>query len=481
MAQKNELPTLIAALLFTAALLGGGGWFLVNQFTDRAGPVVSSERGDGTGTTDSSGDQAGATNSSNASLVTGADGSSGRSLLPGAVSAAKQRGLDALAEQDFQTAQAEFSAALQAEPNDPESLIYLNNAQIGNAAAHTIAVVVPVGSALNASLEMMRGVAQAQTEINQAGGTTPLKVLLLDDRGDPETAVEVAESLAADDSVLGVVGHYTSDATLAAAAVYEAGELTMVSPTSTAVSISNAGDYIFRTVPSDRLAAATLARYMLNEIDQQQAVVFFDSNSAYSRSVKSEFTTELLSNGGSVVADFDISQPGFSAGQALQEAKRLGAQVVMLALTADTNDIALQIISVNQKELPMIGGDDMYNFKILDVGRANAEGLVVAVPWHILSYEQSRFVSESRRLWGGDVNWRTVMAYDAVSTLVAAIDQDATREGVATILAEPDFSASGATETVRFLPTGDRNQPSQLVEVVPGSRSGTGFDYVPVE
>jgi len=469
MARKNELPTLIAALLFTVALLGGGAWVLMGWITGGPNPLISPRNPADISVEDS------------LFSTERADGSSGQSILPGEVSAAKQRGLDALAIRDFQTAQAEFSATLQAEQNDPESLIYLNNAQIGDANAHTIAVVVPVGSALNASLEIMRGVAQAQTDINRDNSTVPLKVLLLDDEGDPETAVEVARSLAAAESVLGVVGHYTSDSTLAAAAVYEAEGLPMVSPTSTAVSISNAGDYIFRTVPSDRLAAATLSRYMLNEINQQQAVVFFDSSSAYSRSVKSEFTTELLSSGGNVVADFDVSDPGFSAGQALQEAAELGAQVIMLALTADTNDIALQIISVNQRELPMIGGDDMYNFNILDVGRANAEGLIVAVPWHILSYEQSRFVSRSRQLWGGDVNWRTVMAYDAVSTLTAAIDQNATREGIATTLAEPDFSASGATETVRFLPTGDRNQPSQLVKVEPGNRSGSGFDYVPLK
>lgn len=474
MAKKNELPILIAALLFTVALLGGGAWFLMNQFTGgvSSGPLVSSSPKKDVGTTERS--------TTERSTVAGADGSSGQSVLPGTVSVAKQRGLDAFAKQDFQTAQLEFSAALQTDKNDPESLIYLNNATIGDGSAHTIAVVVPAGSTLNASLEIMRGVAQAQTDINR-GDVIPLKVLLIDDKGDPQAAAEVAESLVQNESVLGVVGHYSSGVTLAAAAVYEEGKLPMISPTSTAVSISNAGDYIFRTVPSDRLAAATLARYMLNEINQQQAVVFSDSSSAYSLSVKAEFTTELLSNGGAVVANFDVVEPGFSAGKALQEAKALGAQVIMLALTADTNDTALQIIAVNQKELPMIGGDDMYNFKILDVGRASAEGLVVAVPWHILSYEQSRFVSESRRLWGGDVNWRTAMAYDAVSALVKAIDQNPTREGVAAVLASPGFSADGATEAVRFLPTGDRNQPSQLVEVVAGNRSGTGFDYVPVD
>ena len=477
MAKKNELPALIAALVFTVALLGGGAWWLMSQFSG-GGSVPGLGQRDPTATAD----DADNLNTDTSSIDTaGADGSAGRSILPGAVSGAKQRGLEAFSARDFETAQTEFSAALQADRNDPESLIYLNNAKIGDASAYTIAVAVPASDALNASLEMMRGVAQAQTEINKGSGTTPLKVLLINDQGSPAVAADMAASLVADKAVLGVVGHYSSGVTLAAAEVYEAGQLPMISPTSTAVKLSSAGDYIFRTVPSDRLAAATLARYMLNELKQQQAVVFFDSGSDYSQSVKSEFTTELLSNGGSVVDNSDVSEPGFSAGRALREAKDLGAQVIMLALTTATIDTSLQIISVNQKELPVIGSDALYNFKILDVGRANAEGLVAAVPWHILNYEQSRFVSESRRLWGGDVNWRTAMAYDAVTALVKAIDQDPTREGVATVLAEPSFSAAGATEPVRFLPTGDRNQPSQLVKVVPGNRSGSGFDYVPVK
>ncbi|NEP15684.1 MAG: receptor ligand binding family protein, partial [Leptolyngbya sp. SIO4C1] len=42
------------------------------------------------------------------------------------------------------------------------------------------------------------------------------------------------------------------------------------------------------------------------------------------------------------------------------------------------------------------------------------------------------------------------------------------------------FEAAGATGPVRFLPSGDRNRPSQLVEVRPGNRSGSGYDFVPL-
>ncbi|MEM9947999.1 MAG: branched-chain amino acid ABC transporter substrate-binding protein, partial [Cyanobacteria bacterium P01_D01_bin.36] len=84
-------------------------------------------------------------------------------------------------------------------------------------------------------------------------------------------------------------------------------------------------------------------------------------------------------------------------------------------------------------------------------------------------------------LWGGDVNWRTATAYDAVKALAAGLEDDQSREGLATALAGSGLTVEGATDAIRFLPTGDRNQASQLVEVVPGTRSGTGYDYEPVK
>lgn len=467
MSKRNELPALAASLLVTAVILGGGAWWIRGKFFPGVSaptvlqPDIPTRTGD----------------------ILGADGTSGYSVLPGAVSPTKQKGLTALASGDYAAAQIELMAALEENRNDPESLIYLNNAKIGSETFYLIALSVPASNTTNPAKEIMRGVAQAQSDINAAGGIngTPLKILVIDDKGEKATAAAIAGQLVNTPAVLGVVGHYSSDTTLAAAEVYEAGKLAMISPTSTAVKIAEAGDYIFRTVPSDRLAAATLARYVLNTLQTTRAAVFYTSESAYSSSVKSEFTTELLSNGGQVVADFDTSELGFSAGRAVQTATEAGADVIMLALTAATVNTSLQIISVNQQALPMVGGDSLYDPKILDVGRANAEGLTVAVPWHILDHEQSPFVRQSRQLWGGDVNWRTVTAYDALMTLVAGIKEGGpTRQGIANALAESSFSVEGATDVVRFLPTGDRNQPSQLVEVVPGNRSGSGYDYVPV-
>jgi branched-chain amino acid transport system substrate-binding protein len=481
MAQKNELPALVAALLITAALLGGGAWVLKNHFWP--GGDSSGVIGKGSDSRNNLGEGRESKGGANG----GADGSSGQSILPTEVSEAKQKGLNAFVNKDYTTATAEFSAALQAQKNDPEVRIYLNNAEIGDRPAYNIAVPVPASSQfLGPALEIMRGVAQAQQDINKAGGIggTPLKVALFNDEGQPTTAEKIASRLAADSRVLGVVGHYSSDTSLAAGKVYEAAKLAMISPTSTAVDLANAGDYIFRTAPSDRLSATALARYVLNDLNKTKVAVFYTGASAYSRSVQSEFTNELLGNGGEVVAANDVSTPGFSVGKAVQAAKQAGAEAILLALTEETDDFSLQILSVNGRQLPVVGGDSLYDFTILDVGRENAVGLTVAVPWHILNYQQSPFVKESQQLWGAAVNWRSATAYDAVAALAAAMKAGgATRAGIAQTLSGSSFSAQGATSQVRFFPTtGDRNQPSQLVTVVKkaNSSSGTGYDYVPV-
>ena len=65
----------------------------------------------------------------------------------------------------------------------------------------------------------------------------------------------------------------------------------MVSPTSTSVQLSSLGNAVYRTVPSDRFTASALSRYMLTTLQKQNAAVYYNSESSYSKSLKEEFTT----------------------------------------------------------------------------------------------------------------------------------------------------------------------------------------------
>lgn len=404
-------------------------------------------------------------------------------LIPQKTTPAKEMGVAALARGNYRDAAYLFETSLKTEANDPEALIYLNNARIGQNKSHSIAVSIPIGSDVNAAQEILRGVAQGQDRINQRGGINnlPLKVHIIDDDNDPEIAKQVAQSLAEDKSILGVVGHYASDVTLATAPIYEANKLVAISPISTSVELTDRSPYIFRTVPSDYLAARGLAQYMLEKLQQRKVAIFYNSQSNYSESLKSEFRASVYLGGGEVVDTFDLADPNFDASDRWKQAVDNGAEAIMLAANTGTLDKALQVVRVNRQRLSLLGGDDVYTPKTLQIAGETAEDLVLAIPWHSRSNPDSNFASVARQLWGGEVNWRSAMAYDATQALITAIalSDRPTRLRVRENLSHPDFTTTGANSQVNFLPSGDRFTNIQLVQMQP-SNNKFGYEFAPI-
>ncbi|WP_342746001.1 ABC transporter substrate-binding protein [Brunnivagina elsteri] len=207
--------------------------------------------------------------------------------------------------------------------------------------------------------------------------------------------------------------------------------------------------------------------------------VFFNSQSNYSQSLKSEFVTAVSLGGGQITNEFDLSKSDFSAVKSYEQLTKQNTQVIMLAGDTSTLDKALQVVQINQKRLPLLAGDDIYTLKTLEIGREQAVGMIITIPWHISGDYKSDFPQKSRQLWGADVNWRSAMSYDATLALTAAIARNPTRENIQQTLSSPDFSTQGASGTIRFLPSGDRNTSVQIVKIVPSKRLNVGYEFVP--
>ncbi|MBE9117428.1 amino acid ABC transporter substrate-binding protein [Lusitaniella coriacea LEGE 07157] len=472
MTQKNDTAILILAFLATVALLGGGFWLLkdpiLQMLQEPESSQVSSEGSDRGG---------GKYLQKRLSL--------GEQILVGAdTTPQKEAGVKAFGEKDFEGAIAEFEASLQDRANDPETRIYLNNAKAANSNPIIIATSVPIGGNLNIAKEILRGVAQGQERINQNGGIQgrPLQIVIVNDDNSPKIATQLAKKLVEDERIIAVIGHNSSNASIAAAPNYESGQLVMISSSSDAKKLSEAGDYIFRTIPSIRFQADTLSRYAVNRANIKNIAICVDSGAEYSTSLKTEFTSAMFADGGRVTPiDCDLAASNFSAETAVSQAISSGADGLLLIPAVNRLNLAVEVTQVNQRRLPLLGSSAMYTIETLRRGQAAVKGMVLAVPWHPDGIAEQSFSQDAIALWGGSVNWRTALAYDAVQAIAKGLEEGKIdRQALQKDLSSPNFVAEGASGAIRFLPSGDRDGAALLIKIEPGGKSGTGLDFVPL-
>jgi branched-chain amino acid transport system substrate-binding protein len=400
-------------------------------------------------------------------------------LIAATATPEKQAGVAALAANDTASARAYFERSLQKHRNDPETLIYLNNATVGPD-AFKIAVSVPISSNLDVALEILRGVGQAQDEANQNNliGGSGLRVQIVDDENNAKIAQQVAAEFVKDPQVLAVVGHNASNASLAAVPVYQQGGLVMLSPTSFANQLSGAGSYIFRAVPSIRFMAEPLAQYIVKVAQKPNIAVCYDQQAPDNLSFRDELIASLKSHGGKLVSiDCNFSAPTFNPVNAVAQAISGGAQGLLITPHVDRLGKAIALAQANQGRLALFGSPTLYTIKTLEMGQSDFNGLVLPALWHAKAYPDNPFAESARQRWGGNVNWRTATAYDATRAIIAALKPGITRSNLQRTLRSAEFSATGAGEAVQFLPSGDRLGNSLLLQVQPTT---AGYDFAPI-
>lgn len=401
--------------------------------------------------------------------------SSGERLLIKEIdSSEKREGIKSFADGDYDGAIQHFQASLQDKRNDPEGTIYLRNSmaihKVGDPKKLAkIAVIVPIGSNTNIAQEMLRGVSEVQMEVNQRGGVNgvPIAIEIFNDDNDPDIAKAVAKEAIHDPQILAVIGSNTSNATLAAAPIYQRAGLVMVTPTSMTRDLSGIGSFIFRTTPTSQSLATTLAQQIFTVDRHHKLAICFDSQASDSVSFKEELIAEFARLGGEI-ANFtcDVGVANFKPDDAIVKAKNSSADALFIVSHIDRLPLAFQVAAANQGKLPLYSSPTLNTFQTLQAGYV-VSGLTLVTPWQSsLETKVNSFADRSQKLWGGQVSWRTAMSYDAAMAIVTGLRQsNGTRQGLQEALHQPQFSTEGASSKVTFLPTGDRVLQPTLAQV----------------
>src|SRR3989441_11250037 len=201
----------------------------------------------------------------------------------------------------------------------------------------------------------------AVKEINAHGGIRgqPLALRIMDDSGRPEVAIRIAQQLSDDPSVVAVIGHLNSSASLAAGRIYGEARrpLVMISPSASSPDLSGINPYMFRVCPSDLSHGAQLARYARQLLSAQHVgVIYLDDD--YGRGLRLSFTAEFTRLGGDIVeADPMLSGTPSLEPYLFRLRQKGGIDALMLATDRVGAELALREMGRMGVHWTTLGGD----------------------------------------------------------------------------------------------------------------------------
>jgi ABC-type branched-subunit amino acid transport system substrate-binding protein len=408
-----------------------------------------------------------------------------RPLFPNIKNSYRDQGIQAFKRKDYPEAIKQFGKGIKANPNDPEVRIYYNNAsarQTGNPI--TLAVAIPADDKYtNLAQETLRGVSQAQQEFNATSGLNGrlLEIKIANDAGQPEQAKEVAAELVKDTSILGVIGHNSSESTEAALEEYNKTDIPVISPSSTSTQLQGRKNF-FRTLPSDAAGGKKLAEYAFKNLKLEKVVIFSNPKSLFSESMREQFTKTFEKLGGEVLHKPQINLADTLLDMDAKVAKSFyGDKAEGAVLIPDRKyiSVALKIARKNQEivdklksqnssrsGLKLLGADTLYSSDILTQGGNTIENLIVVVPWFREAPQAIKFAKKAKKLWGGEVSWRTATSYDATQAFIQALSSNSERTTVIGKLKNINLSLDNTSGSpLQFNSEGERQTEPILVQI----------------
>jgi len=152
-----------------------------------------------------------------------------------------------------------------------------------------IAMAGPLSEGNNNGNAMRQGVELYLDQVNRQGGIAGKKVKLIecDDDNKTNKATECASNII-DSKALAVIGHYGSNASLAAAPIYQQQGIAAITGTATANVLTENSDWYFRVIFNNSDQSAVLANYARKILGHEKAYIFFDED-AYGKTLATTF------------------------------------------------------------------------------------------------------------------------------------------------------------------------------------------------
>ena len=316
------------------------------------------------------------------------------------------------------------------------------------------------GGEASTGIDEQNAVKYAIKLFEAANKNIKVKLVSIDDQGDPAVAGTVAPGVASNKNVLGVVGPAYSGATIASLPYYKSVNMPVVSPSATRVSLTDptspdfGGPIFHRVVGKDDLQGPALAKYATAGVKAAKVFVF-DDQSAYAVPLRGFVEAGLKKvSGASVVGGDSVPNTTTDFSPTIAKIATSGANVVIYTGYYSQAAVFIKQLRDSGSKAVFAGGDGVFNQEFPKLAGAAAEGSKVTGVGG-LGGISAKVEADFKKKMGVSSGVYSVESFDAANILLSGIKAGKTTRTamLAYVNAYKGKSISG--NTIKFDKNGD--------------------------
>ncbi|MBI5794454.1 ABC transporter substrate-binding protein [Candidatus Uhrbacteria bacterium] len=341
----------------------------------------------------------------------------------------------------------------------------------GSGGTIKVGVLTPLtGDEASYGTAMQRAYDLAVSQVKAAGGVNGKDIELVyeDSKCDGAAATTATEKLVNVDGVKFILGGTCSSETLAAAPITQAARVLLLSPSATSPDITEAGDLVFRTYPSDDFEAKMVAAYAQSASLTRAAII--SETTDFAQGVRDAFKASYT---GTLVFDetFTSGETDFST--LVTEMRASNPKMVYVnPQSPAAGERILKQISESGMNVAIFMNNAMTNRSAVATNPALYEEVVMAEVQLPSQGKAVDMLAAYEAKYGNAPEFLafTASAYDSVYLLaeaVSSVGEDT--QAVAGYFAYQVVDSPGALGTFNFDENGDAEVELTLVQAIGGA------------
>lgn len=334
------------------------------------------------------------------------------------------------------------------------------------------------GTASTYGNSVRNGAQLAVDEINEAGGINGVKIALLfeDDEADSAKAVTAYETLM-DKGMQVLIGATTSGASVALNDSVGKDGILQITPSASQLEAVSVNPNSFRVCFTDPLQGVAMADYAYNTLGYRSAAVIHNQDDDYSVGIYEAFIEQFKKNGGTIAEDVSFAKDASDFSAQMTKVAASDADFLFMPIYAEK--AAQIIIAANDKgvDIPLLGSDGLDGILKYLTGdnAALCEGLVYLTPFVSTDSDPKvqAFTESYTKKFGSTPDQFAADSYDAVYLAAAAIEKTgctdpAALDNAAVVAAMDGVELDGLTGKMVFDSTGEPNKGAKVAKIING-------------